>query len=172
MAPRKKTPQKAQKKKPKKVAPIPKGTHTVSPMFTFKDANAAIAFYKKAFGAKELFRLNEPSGKLGHAEIMIGNSLIMMGEEYPDMALYAADHYEGVPIRMNIVVKDVDAVFKQAVKAGAKATRPVQNQFYGWRSGNLKDPFGYHWMISTQVEVVTPKQMQKRWNKMFEEGGK
>jgi PhnB protein len=166
----KKRPSPARKAKPKKVAPIPKGMHTVSPMFTFKNAGAALDFYKSAFGAKELYRLCEPSGKIGHAEMMIGNSLIMMGEEYPDMGLYAPERYEGVPIRMNIVVKDVDRAFKQAVSAGAEITRPVQNQFYGWRSGNLKDPFGYHWMISSQVENVSPKQMQKRWNKMFEEG--
>lgn len=158
----------ARKSKVKKVAPVPEGTHTVSPMFTFKDAVAAIAFYKAAFGAREIFRLNEPSGKLGHAEMMIGNSLIMMGEEYPSMNLYAPDHYDGVPMRMNVVVKDVDRAFQRAVDAGAEVTRAVETQFYGWRSGNLKDPFGYHWMLSSQVEEISPKEMQKRWNKMFE----
>lgn len=160
----------AKKVKSKKVPPIPEGMHTIAPMFTFKDAGAAVAFYKAAFGAKELFRLNEPSGKIGHVEMMIGNSLIMMGEEYPDMGLYAAEHYEGVPVRMNVVVKDVDRAFQRAIDAGAEVTRPVGTQFYGWRSGNLKDPFGYHWMLGSQVEELSPKEMQKRWNKMFEDG--
>src|SRR5690606_22725715 len=132
----------------------------------FRNAGAALAFYKEAFGGKELYRLCEPSGKIGHAEMMIGNSLFMLAEEYPDMRLYAADHYEGVPVRMNIAVKDVDQVFRRAVKAGAEVTRPVENQFYGWRSGNIKDPFGYHWIVSTQIEVLSPKQMQKRWDKI------
>ena len=160
----------AKKSKPKKVSAAPASPNTVSPMFAFKDAGAAVAFYKAAFGAKELFRLCEPSGKIGHVEMMIGNSLIMMGEEYPDMALYAADHYEGVPVRMNIVVKNADRAFQRALDAGATATRNVETQFYGWRSGNIKDPFGYHWMISAEVEKISPKQIQKRWNKIFESG--
>ena len=160
----------AAKKKTAKRCPAPEGTNTVSPMFTFKDAGAAIAFYKAAFGAKELFRLCEPGGKIGHVELMIGNSLIMMGEEYPDMALYAPDRYEGVPVRINIFEKDADRAFQRAIDAVAEATRKVETQFYGWRSGNLKDPFGYHWMVSAQVENVSPKEIQKRWNKMFEKG--
>ncbi len=161
---------KAKAKKAKKVAPVPVGMPSVTPMFTFKDAALAMAFYKEAFGAKELYRLCEPSGKIGHAEMMVGNSLLMLGEEYPDMALYAPDRYEGVPVRMNIIVKDVDRAFAKAVAAGAEVTRAVETQFYGWRSGNLKDPFGYHWMLSTQVEDVKPKEMQKRWNRLFESG--
>ncbi|MGE3333187.1 MAG: VOC family protein [Rhodospirillaceae bacterium] len=156
-------------RKARKVDPIPKGMHTLTPMLTFKSAGAALAFYKDAFGGKELYRLCEPNGKIGHAEMMIGNSLIMLAEEYPDMALFAADHYGGIPMRLNLVVKDVDRTFECAVRAGAQATRPVKDQFYGWRSGNIKDPFGYHWMISTQIEDISPKEMQKRWNKMFEQ---
>lgn len=87
------------------------------------------------------------------------------------MALFAADHYGGIPMRLNLVVKDVDRTFEYAVRAGAQATRPVKDQFYGWRSGNIKDPFGYHWMISTQIEDISPKEMQRRWNKMFEQQG-
>jgi PhnB protein len=153
-----------------KVDPIPKGMHSLTPMLIFKSAGAALAFYKEAFGGKELYRLCEPSGKIGHAEMMIGDSIIMLAEEYPDMALFAADHYGGIPIRINIAVKNVDRTFERAVQAGAQATRPVEDQFYGWRSGNIKDPFGYHWIISTQIEDVSPKEMQKRWNKMFEKG--
>lgn len=169
--PRKSAARKAPARKAKKkVAPIPKGMHSLTPMLTFKSAGAALAFYKEAFGAKELYRLREPSGKIGHAEMRIGNSIIMLAEEYPDMALFAADHYGGIPMRINIAVKDVDRTFARAVHAGAQATRPVEDQFYGWRSGNIKDPFGYHWIISTQIEDVSPKEMQKRWNKMFENG--
>ncbi|MCA0199822.1 MAG: VOC family protein [Proteobacteria bacterium] len=141
--------------------------HSLTPMLTFKSAGAALAFYKEAFGAKELYRLTEPSGKIGHAEMMIGNSLIMLAEEYPDMALFAADHYGGIPMRVHIAVKDVDRTFQRAVQAGAQATRPVEDQFYGWRSGSIKDPFGYHWIISTRIERLSPKQMQKRWQKLF-----
>ncbi len=168
--PKRKTAARKAKSKPKNASAAPESTNTVSPMLTFKDAGAAVAFYKAAFGAKELYRLCEPSGKIGHVEMMIGNSLIMMGEEYPDMALYAPDHYEGVPLRMNIVVKDADRAFQRAIAAGATATRDVKTQFYGWRSGNLTDPFGYHWMVSAEVEKISPKVMQKRWNKMFEQG--
>lgn len=166
--PARKTP--AKKTKAKKVDPVPKGMHTLTPLLTFKDASKALTFYKEAFGAKELYRLCEPSGKIGHAEIMIGNSLLMLAEEYADMSLYAPDHYDGIPMRLMVAVKDVDRTFAQAVAAGAEVTRAVETQFYGWRSGNLKDPFGYHWMVSSQVEAVSPKQMQKRWNKMFEAG--
>lgn len=158
----------ARKAKSRKADPIPKGMHSLTPMLTFKSAGAALAFYKEAFGARELYRLTEPSGKIGHAEMMIGNSLIMLAEEYPDMALFAADHYGGIPMRVHIAVKDVDRTFARAIQAGAQATRPVEDQFYGWRTGNLKDPFGYHWIISTQIENISPKEMQKRWNKLFE----
>lgn len=157
------------KAKAKKVPPIPKGIHTLTPMLTFKDAAAALKFYKDAFGAKELYRLTEPDGKIGHAEMMIGDSLVMLGEEYPSMSLYGAEHYNGTPIRLNVVVKDVDKSFDRAVKAGAEALRPVADQFYGWRSGIVKDPFGYSWYFSTQIEVVTPKQMQKRYDKLMAE---
>ncbi len=155
--------------KAKKVDPIPKGMHTLTPALAVKDANAALKFYKEAFGAKELYRLSEPGGKIGHAEMMIGDSLIMLGEEYPDMKLFAADHYGGSPIRLNIAVKNVDKAFERAVAAGAEVARPVENQFYGWRSGIVKDPLGYHWFISSQIEEVSPKQMQKRWDKMMSE---
>jgi PhnB protein len=157
----------APRAKAKKVDPIPKGMHTLTPALSFKDAGAALAFYKEAFGAKELYRLDTPDGKIGHAEMKIGDSIFMMGEEWPDMEVYSAEHYKGTPIRMNIAVKDVDKAFERAVAAGATVARPVENQFYGWRSGNLKDPFGYYWMIGSQIEVVSPKQMQKRWQKMM-----
>ncbi len=159
---------KAHARRAKRARSSSQSPHGLTPMLTFKSAGAALAFYKEAFGGKELYRLTEPSGKIGHAEMKIGNSIIMLAEEYPDMALFAADHYGGIPMRLHIAVKDVDRVFERAIQAGAQATRPVADQFYGWRSGNIKDPFGYHWIISTQVENVSPKEMQKRWKKMFE----
>jgi PhnB protein len=157
----------ARKAKAKKVDPIPKGMHTLTPSLSFKDAQAALKFYKEAFGGKELYRLCEPGGKIGHAEMMIGDSVIMMGEEYPSMSIYGAEHYGGSPVRLNIAVKDVDRAFKRAVDAGAEVARPVEDQFYGWRSGIVKDPFGYSWYISSQIEELSPKQMQKRWDKMM-----
>jgi PhnB protein len=171
-APAKKSSSKAKSKsktkpKPKKVPPIPKGMHSVTPGLVFKDANAALAFYRTAFGAKELYRLVEPAGRVGHAEMMIGDSLVMMSDEYPEIGIMSAEHYEGSPVRLSIVVKNPDAAFKRALDAGAVETRPLQNEFYGWRSGIVRDPFGYHWFITSQVEVVSPKQMQKRWNKML-----
>jgi PhnB protein len=153
--------------KSRKVDPIPKGMHTLTPALSFKDAGAALAFYKEAFGAKELYRLDTPDGKIGHAEMKIGDSVFMMGEEWPDLEVYSAEHYKGTPIRINIAVKDADKAFERAVAAGAEVVRPVEDQFYGWRSGNVRDPFGYYWMIGSQIEVVSPKQMQKRWQKMM-----
>lgn len=159
----------ARKSKPKKVAPIPKGMHAVTPSLVFKDAKAALKFYTDAFGAKELYRLTEPDGKIGHAEMMIGDSLIMMGEEYAGMQIYSAEHYNGSPIRLHIAVKDVDRAFARAVAAGAETVRPLSNEFYGWRNGIVKDPFGYSWFIGAQIEKISPKQMQKRFDKMLSE---
>ncbi len=153
--------------KAKKINPIPTGMHAITPSLVFKDAEAALKFYRAAFGAKELYRLTEPGGKIGHAEMMIGNSLIMIGEEYPDMKIYSAQHYKGSPVRMHIAVADADKIFKKAIAAGAKVGRPLTNEFYGWRTGVVQDPFGYYWSIGTQIEELTPKQMQKRWDKMM-----
>jgi len=163
----KKTPRKsALRAAPQKVPPIPKGVHTITPRLCFEDTAFAIQFYEHAFGAKELYRLNEPDGKVGHAEIRIGDSLIMMSDEYPEMAVLSAKSRGGSPISLALTVKNADNFMARASAAGATVLRPVQDEFYGYRSGAVMDPFGYSWFIMHQVSKVSPKQMQKRLDKL------
>ena len=136
--------------------------HTATAYLAYRDAAAAIAFYKRAFGAKERLRLSEPSGKIGHAEIAIGDSVIMLSDEFPDYGVFSAETLGGSPVKMDLRVDDVDAVAKRAVAAGAKVVRPVEDQFYGYRSGQFADPFGYTWIISTRKEKVSAEEMQRR----------
>jgi PhnB protein len=151
------------------VKPIPDGYHSVTPYLIFNDAAGAIEFYKKAFGVKELFRF--PMGKrIGHAEILIGNSKIMLADENPQVEAYSPQHYHGSPISLMIYVEDVDSFAKKALAAGAKAVRPVENQFYGDRSGVFLDPYGYKWTIGTHVEDVSPKEMEQRMANMAPAG--
>ncbi len=146
------------------VKPIPDGYSSVTPYLILDNAASAIEFYKKAFGAKELFRM--PMGnRIGHAEILIGNSRIMLADEHPEMQAYSAKHYNGSPISLMVYVEDVDASAERAVAAGATVKRPVQNQFYGDRSGNFLDPYGYVWTISTHVEDVSAEEMTRRMAK-------
>jgi PhnB protein len=143
------------------VKPIPEGYSSVTPYLIFDDANAAIEFYKKTFGANELYRL--PMGdRIGHAEIEIGNSRIMLADEAPQMEAYSPRHYKGSPISLMLYVDDVDSFAKKATDAGATVVRPLKNQFYGDRTGTFLDPFGYKWTIGTHVEDVSPEEMQKR----------
>lgn len=153
--------------KARKVAPIPKGFHTITASLCFQDAAFAMAFYENAFGAKELFRLTEPGGRIGHAEIKIGDSVIMLSDEYPELAILSAKTMNGSPIRLSLVVKNPDAAMQKAIAAGATLVRPLQDEFYGWRSGVVVDPFGYSWFITSQIEEVSPKEMQSRWMKML-----
>ena len=118
----------------------------LTPYLGFKDAARAIEFYVKAFGAKEQFRLAEPSGRIGHAEIKIGEAALMMSDEYPDFGALSAQTLGGCPITLHLYVDDVDAFVDRAVKAGATLLRPVKDEFYGDRAGQLADPFGYKWM--------------------------
>jgi PhnB protein len=134
--------------------------HRVSTYLCFKNASAAIEFYKEAFGAKELMRLAEPSGKIGHAEIQIGESVLMMSDEYPDYGALSPESIGGSPMRMHLDVEDVDAFAEQAVAAGATITRPIADQFYGDRAGQLADPFGYTWAISSHIRDVSIEEMQ------------
>lgn len=145
-----------------KVNPIPEGYHSVTPYLSIKGAAAAIDFYKKVFGATELFRMPGPEGKIGHAEIKIGNSPIMLADEYPDMEFLSPNTLGGTPIGLMIYVDDVDTMFKNAISGGAKELKPLQNQFYGDRSGTLKDPFGHVWTVATHVEDVAPEEMERR----------
>lgn len=146
------------------------GGLTVQPHLTVHDAKAAIDFYVKAFGAVEQFRLVEPSGRIGHAEIMIGDSLLMVNDEYPDFGARCPAAIGGSPVAFRIEVGDADAAVERAIKAGATAVRPVQDEFYGDRMGMVACPFGYRWSLAQPKEVVSPADMQKRWTKMLESG--
>ena len=143
------------------VKPIPEGYHSVTPYLIVDDAKAAIEFYKKAFGATEKFRL--PMGdKIGHAEIKIGDSFVMLADEFPDMGHLGPKARGGTTVSLLIYVEDVDRAFKQAIEAGAKEARPVENQFWGDRMGTLTDPFGHQWSLGTAVEEVSPEQLETR----------
>ncbi len=143
---------------------------TVRPHLTVHDAKAAIAFYVKAFGATEIFRLAEPSGRIGHAEIRIGDSIVMLNDEYPDFGAKSPASVGGSPVAFYIRVTDTDAAVARAIKAGATVVRPVEDQFYGERMGMVACPFGYRWSLSQPREQVDPVEMQKRWTKMLESG--
>ena len=144
------------------VKPIPEGYHSVTPYLIIKGAAAAIDFYKKAFGATELFRIDAPEGKVGHAEIKIGDSPIMLADEFPGMGYVSPKTLGGTPVSLLIYVDDVDTVFPQAIAAGGKQEKPLQDQFYGDRSGTLTDPFGHVWTVATHTEDVSPEEMDKR----------
>ena len=148
------------------VKPIPDGYHSVTPYLIVDDGARAIDFYKQAFGAKELMRMPAPGGKIGHAEIKIGDSVIMLADEAPEMDARSAKHYGGSPVSLMVYVDDVDNLFPRAVAAGAKEVRPVADQFYGDRSGTVKDPFGHSWHLSTHKEDVSPEEMKKRMDAM------
>jgi len=142
--------------------PIPDGYHTATPYLIVNDAALAIEFYKEAFGATELLRMAKPDGKIGHAEIRIGDSTIMLADEFPEMGARSPQSFGGSPVSIFLYVENVDAVFAQTVAAGAVVQRPVADQFYGDRMGGVKDPFGHAWYIATHVEDVSPEEMRKR----------
>lgn len=144
-----------------KVKPIPEGYHTVTPYLCCKDAAAAIDFYKKAFGATEVMRM-ENDGKVGHAELQIGDSRVMLADEFPEMGFLSPKTVGGSPVMIHLYLDDVDATANRAVAAGAKVTRPVADQFYGDRGGQLEDPFGHKWYVSTHKEDLSPEEIEKR----------
>jgi PhnB protein len=144
------------------VKPIPEGYHSATPYLIVKDAARAIEFYKRAFGATELLRMAAPGGKIGHAEIKIGDSPIMLADEVPDIGALSPETIGGTPVSILLYVEDVDAVFNQAIAAGAKVQRPVKDQFYGDRTGGVTDPFGHVWYVATHKEDVSPEEMRKR----------
>ncbi len=143
------------------VKPIPEGYHSVTPYLIIKGAADAIEFYKKVFGATELFRM-ENDGKVGHAEIKIGDSPIMLSDEHPEMGYVSPKTLGGSPVGIMIYVEDVDTTFNRAIKSGGVETKPLQDQFYGDRSGTLTDPFGHVWTVATHKEDVAPEEMEKR----------
>jgi PhnB protein len=143
--------------------PIPDGYATVTPYLHVRNAARAIDFYAKAFGAIELYRLGNPDGRIGHAEILIGTSRIMLADEFPEMNVKGPQSLEGTSVSFMIYVHDVDAQFDRALAAGGTVLRPLMDQFYGDRSGTLTDPFGHSWTIATHVEDVSPEEMQARY---------
>jgi len=149
------------------VKKIPEGYHAVTPYLAVKGGAAAIAFYEKAFGAKELFRMPAPGGTIAHAELQIGDSRVMLSDEAPDMGAKSPQTLGGSPVSLMLYVEDVDATVKRAIDAGAKPTRPVENQFYGDRSGGLVDPFGHSWWVATHVEDVPPAELERRAKAAF-----
>ncbi|HEX7011507.1 MAG TPA: VOC family protein [Steroidobacteraceae bacterium] len=144
------------------VKAIPEGYHSVTPYLIVKGAAEAIEFYKRAFGATELFRMPMPDGKVGHAEIKIGDSPVMLADEFPQMGYRSPQTLGGAGVSLMIYVDNVDRTFKQAVAAGAKELQPVKDQFYGDRSGSVQDPYGHVWTISTHVEDVAPEELTRR----------
>ncbi len=145
-----------------KVKPIPEGYHAVTPYLIIRGAAKAMEFYKKAFDAKEIFRMEGPGGTIGHAEMQIGDSHIMLADEPPNAVNRSPEALGGSPVLLHLYVPDVDAVFAKAVAAGAKITRPVANQFYGDRSGGFEDPFGHTWYVATHVEDVSKEEIDRR----------
>ena len=153
------------------VQPIPKGFSTLTPYLNVKGASEAIEFYKNAFGAREVGRLIMPDGSVGHAELEIGDSKIMLAEENPLWQNLSPQTIGGSPVSLCLYVEDVDAVFARAIRAGAKVTgeMEVKDQFHGDRTGSLTDPFGHKWSIMTHIEDVSYDELQKRMNEMFSE---
>ena len=139
----------------------------VTPYLIVKGGAEAIAFYTKAFGAKELFRLSEPSGKVGHAELEIRGSTFMLADEYPDFGALSPTSIGGSPVSLHLYVDDVDGVVAGATAAGATVLRAVKDEFYGDRAGMIADPFGHKWHIATRKEEVSPEEAQKRWNEIY-----
>jgi len=144
------------------VKPIPQGYRSVTPYLTLHDAARAIDFYKRAFGAQELTRMDGPGGKIGHAEIKIGDSMIMLGDEMPGMGNQSPQTLGGTSSGIMLYVENADTVFNQAVSAGAQVEAPLADMFWGDRYGRLKDPFGHSWSVATHKEDVAPAEMQKR----------
>lgn len=142
------------------VKPIPDGYHSITPYLIVKSAAEAIDFYKRAFGATELLRMPDAKGRVSHAEIRIGNSVIMMADEHPEIKAYSPAHYGGSAVSLLVYVEDCDAVFHRAVAAGATVERPLADQFYGDRTGGVVDPFGYRWYISTHIKDVSAEELQ------------
>ena len=145
-----------------KVKPIPDGYHNMTPYLIVSGAAKAIEFYTKVFGATEKMRMPSPGGKIGHAELTLGDSMIMLADEHPEIGARAPSAYGGSAVSLMVYVPDVDATVATATAAGAKIVRPVENQFYGDRMGTIADPFGHQWHVATHVEDVPSDEMAKR----------
>ena len=154
-------PKKAAPKK-KVVKPIPDGYHAITAYLAIDGAAAAIDFYKRVFGAKERMRMGAPGGKIGHAEITIGDSAMMLADEFPDMQFFAPKGGAGVPVNIHLYVKNVDDTFRKAIAAGAQVVRALEDKFYGDRTGSLRDPFGHIWHLATHKEDLSMAEMKRR----------
>jgi PhnB protein len=152
------------------VRPIPEGYHSITPYLMINGATEAIEFYRRAFGATQLFKLDAPGGKIGHAEIQIGDSRIMMADDCGGESPFRNPQSSGgSPVGLHLYVENVDAVFAQAVSAGGTVIKPVQDQFYGDRTGALKDPFGHIWFLATHKEELSPEEIKQRAEAMFKQ---
>ena len=147
------------------VKPVPEGMHTVTPHLTCAGAADAIDFYKRAFNALEVGRMAGPDGKLMHAVIRIGDSAVMLVDEFPDYGSFGPKSLKGSPVTIHLYVEDVDAFVRRAVDAGAKVTMPLADMFWGDRYCRLEDPFGHHWSVATHIQDLTPEQMQEAMRK-------
>ncbi|MCP4246752.1 MAG: VOC family protein [bacterium] len=155
------------------VNPIPDGFHTISPHIVCQGAAEAIEFYKKAFGAEEVFRMPGPDGKaVMHAELQIGDSRLMLCEEFPDMGAKSPKAIGGTPVTVHLYVADADKIFAQAIEAGATVNMPLTDMFWGDRYGKLSDPFGHQWSVATHKEDLSPDEIAKRQAEAFGPGGK
>ncbi|MBX9599583.1 MAG: VOC family protein [Bryobacteraceae bacterium] len=148
------------------VKPIPQGYHSLTPYLIVDGAAEAIRFYEQAFGARELFRIPGPGGKVGHAEILIGDSPLMLADEHPEMLATGPKTVGGNPVTLLLYVENCDEVVSRAEALGAKVRRPLQDQFYGDRSATLEDPFGHVWTVATHIEDVSPEEMNRRMEAM------
>jgi PhnB protein len=144
------------------VKPIPEGFHNITPYLFVRSAASAIDFYKNIFGATEIMRMTGSNGKIMHAELRIGDSIVMLADENPQTGVMSPQTIGGFSVGMHLYVENVDQVIQKAVESGAKLLRPIKNQFYGDRSGTVLDPFGHMWSVATHVEDVSPEEMRKR----------
>jgi PhnB protein len=144
------------------VNPIPDGYPRVTPYLIVDGADAAIDFYKSVLGASERMRMDGPDGRVGHAELEIGDSVVMLADEHPEMGIRGPRTVGGTPVSLHVYVEDTDSVFAQALESGAKSLQAVEDKFYGDRSGSFEDPFGHHWHVATHVEDISPEEMSKR----------
>jgi PhnB protein len=153
-----------------KAKPIPEGYPRLSPYLYVDDAQAAIDFYGEVFGTKERMRMPAPEGKIGHAELQFGDSILMLADQFPEMGARSPRTVGGSPVTLSVYVEDVDDVYQRAMRGGATEIRGVRDEFYGDRTGQFEDPFGHRWSIATHVEDVAPDEMEKRAAQMMQQG--
>jgi PhnB protein len=146
---------------------VPQGFHTVTPYLLIKGASDAIAFYVRVFRAEEITRLTAPDGRIGHAEVRIGDSVVMIADEHPEMDFLGPESRGGTTVSLHIYVENPDEIFAEAIQAGATELRPLCDQFYGDRSGSFTDPWGHVWTVATRIEDVTPDELKRRFDEMY-----